>query len=212
LGYEIIIPDDALPFAQIQIGELNALIGSADWFYLVHQLVQNRFESIKPYLPARCGSILDIGGGIAVSDIPIMKHYMSIPNLYVLDGDSETAHVVKHDEPFNCIAATDAMLTANGIKLTGYWTPHAIENWTHWKNKLVGKPFDLIVSFAAWGFHFFPDSYLKFVEANTIPGSRVILDLRIGKEHWNEQLQQQFKIIALAQVSRKFNRVVYERR
>jgi hypothetical protein len=62
--------------------------------------------------------VLDIGGGVAVMDVPIMKHYDPVPKLAVLDGVWwEVGDKIKHDIPFNSPKATNELLEANGLRL-----------------------------------------------------------------------------------------------
>ncbi len=204
----VIFPPEALPYAEIQMGEINRWAGDPHWLALANELVRERYTSIKPFLPDNCSTMLDIGGGIAATDVPILRHYPTTPNLYVLDGSWwDITDPVKHNTPFNDHMATRYMLEANGQKLTGFITPLMAEKM------LPGTiaPFDLIVSFAAWGFHFSPDSYIDLVLQHSKSGTRIILDLRQGKDKWKEILQQHFKLIALAYSSRKYERLVYEK-
>jgi hypothetical protein len=207
---EIVIPPEARPYAELQVGELDNFRDKPDWERLVDDLAQSRYDSIKEFLPIECHNILDIGGGVGVMDVPIMKHYYPVPKLAVLDGVWwEVGDKIKHDIPFNSPKATNELLQANGLRLETYITPSIAGAWK--ECPVVFEPFDLIVSFAAWGFHFSPATYLDFVMQYSHPGTRIVLDLRNGKEDWQEILQQQFKLISLAHSARKFKRFVYER-
>ena len=184
------------------MGELDEWRGKPEWAALVDGLVRQRFETIRHFLPAQCRRMLDIGGGVAASDIPILDHYALAPGLWVLDGDGGSPVVESHDRPFNSMAATAAVLRANGHRLSGFMTPDVPS---------VDGEFDLFVSFASWGFHFAPNQYLDFVIAHCAPGARVILDLRRGKDEWRKSLDRQFRFVGSACRSAKFERLVYER-
>jgi hypothetical protein len=176
-----------------------------DWLSAVDIMAEIRFETIRPYLPAQCASILDIGGGVAISDVPILRHYGADCRLTVLDGEAE-AKVMRHDTPFNSMEATLELLDANGLSLHDYIKPEMIPSGCE-RYGFYG----LVVSFAAWGFHFSPDLYLDFVLRNTKPGVMVIMDLRCGKEQWKAALDRELKFVGIAHSERKFDRMVYER-
>jgi hypothetical protein len=207
----VIIPPEALPFAELQMGEIDKWKGDPLWHSKANELVQQRYHTIRNFLPAKCHNMMDIGGGVAATDVPIMKHYDVPPNLYVLDGSWwDISEPVTHRVPFNDHRATQATLKANGLSLAGFITPAEAENWNEAEANPIG-PFDLIVSFAAWGFHFSPATYMNFILKFTKPGTRVIFDLRLEKMEWKEILQQQFKLISLTHSSRKFVRAIYEK-
>ncbi len=198
----IIIPEAARPFAEVQMGELDEWRGKPEWPALVDALARQRFETIKDFLPAQCRRMLDIGGGVAVSDIPILDYYAPTPELWVLDGDEGLPIVQRHDRPFNSMVATAALLEINGHRLAGFLTPDAPS---------AEGEFDLFISFASWGFHFAPQQYLDLVTAHCASGARIILDLRRGKDEWCESLEQKFSFVGTAYSSPKFERLVYER-
>lgn len=184
------------------MGELDKWRGKPEWPASVDALVRQRFETVQHFLPAQCRRMLDIGGGVAASDIPILDHYTSVPELWVLDGDEGLPIVVRHDRPFNSMAATAALLEANGHRLGGFMTPD--------EPNAEGE-FDLFISFASWGFHFAPYRYLNFVVAHCAPAARIILDLRVGKDEWRKGLDRQLRFVDFAYRSLKFERLVYER-
>jgi hypothetical protein len=198
----IVIPEAARPFSEVQMGELDEQRAKPEWPSLVDAMVRQRFETVRPFLPAQCRRMLDIGGGVAASDIPILDHYSPAPELWVLDGDEGSPVVEKHDRPFNSMAATAALLEANGHSLGGFLTPEAPS---------AEGEFDLFISFASWGFHFAPDRYLDFVITHCAPAARIILDLRKGRDEWRGSLAREFRFVGLAYSSSKFERLVYER-
>jgi hypothetical protein len=201
----IVIPEVARPFAEVQIGALDEWRGKPEWADLVDALARHRFETVQPFLPATCRRMMDIGGGVAASDIPILDHYApAVPELWVLDGDEGLPIVERHDRPFNSMAASAALLEANGHRLSGFVTPDELSS------EEIGEV-DLFVSFASWGFHFAPYNYLDFVISHSAPGARIILDLRRGKDDWRNALDRRLKFVGLAFDSLKFDRLVYER-
>lgn len=201
----IVVPEAARPFAEVQIGELDEWRGKPDWLGLVDALALRRFETIRPFLPDTCRRVLDIGGGVAAFDVPILNHYAPTPELWVLDGDGGQPFVERHDRPFNSRAATAALLEANGHSLGGFLTPDM-------RNAADLGKCDLVVSFASWGFHFAPYRYLDLVMGHLAAGARVIFDLRIGKDEWRRVFDQRLRFVGMAYESLKFDRLVYERK
>jgi hypothetical protein len=201
----IVIPEVARPFAEVQIGALDEWRGKPEWPALVDALARQRFETVRPFLPTTCRRMMDIGGGVAAFDIPILDHYEPAPELWVLDGDEGLPIVERHDRPFNSMAATAALLEANGHRLSGFVTPDGLSS------ERLGE-FDLFLSFASWGFHFAPYNYLDFVIAHCAPNGRIILDLRKGKDEWRRVFDRRLQFVGLAYDSLKFDRLVYERK
>lgn len=150
----MILSEEACKLALVQRTCLQRTVESE-----YERLYNIDFYSIKPYLPDKCESILDIGCGIGGLDILLYRHYGRV-RLHLLDGETTKGRRYGYGEEaafYNSMKETVKTLTANGVKAEDIY---------------IGAPdrVDLIVSLRACGYHW-PVSLP--CEAN-----RVILDLR----------------------------------
>lgn len=132
--------------------------------------IKKEFEELKQFLPKRAETILDIGCGLAVMDIYLMKKY---PNakLVLLDGDGTRDDIGGfHREytPYNSRDMVEIILKDNGV--TNF-------SWLNVGHKLKLQA-DLTISLFAWGYHFPLDTY-------SVVSPNVICDVRIGHEPLN---------------------------
>lgn len=132
--------------------------------------------SIKPAIPDRCSSVLDVGSGLGGIDVLLAKHYGSL-EVCLLDGVACEPVVHRHAEPFsNREVAMDFQAKNGNQRVTYCWpTPPA-------------RTFDLIVSFAAWCFHIEPKRYVDVVKTAMHTDTVVILDVR-ARADWHEELR-----------------------
>lgn len=207
----MIVTDKAFEYLFIQRGALNAMAGNrAAWRDAYDASLKEQFENIQPHLPELCGAILDVGSGLGGIDVLLARHYAgkhAWPLLALLDGDEDEPKVTRHGETFNDMTVARDFLKANGVDnpVQGIVPAHAHEGPGCRK---FGEPFDLVVSFNSWCFHYPPAEYLQFVVGHSYPATTLILDVRKDKPEWNEQLTVfgQHRVI---HDSRKFERRVY---
>jgi hypothetical protein len=91
--------------------------------------------------------------------------------------------VLSHTKPFSNAKVASDFLTANGVKDFGFYDP---------ANPVIDRKFDLVVSFAAWGFHILPGDYLDLVKSVLAPKATVVLDVRKSRRDWVEELVRAF--------------------
>lgn len=136
------------------------------------------YNHIAPVLPNDCAALLDIGSGLGGIDVLLANHYSDSPAVRLLDGENDPPVVRQSFEPFNNMKVAEDFLWKNGVKDFGYYTPGRLAL------KEGEKKFDLVVSFAAYGFHIHPGNYLedlmKVIHKNTV----VVLDVRRSKDVW----------------------------
>jgi SAM-dependent methyltransferase len=138
------------------------------------------YALLRPYLPKRCSSVLDIGCGVGAIDILLYRRYKSKPHLYLLDK-TEIHSSLKYGfqqegEFYNSMTITENLLIQNGVKKEHI---HCLEAT---KDNCINTPgdIDLVVSTLAWGFHFPVDTYLDTVYSKLRNGGRLIIDIRRG--------------------------------
>lgn len=168
-----------------------------------HREIFDVYESIAPFLPDECESLLDIGSGLGGIDAVLNKHFGGNVVVYPLDGLADDPQVESHSKTFNNREVTRDFLTANGVSAFSYYTPQSLK-------PIV--PFDLIVSFASYCFHYGPSVYLNFVKACARPGTVLIFDVRRKNAEWFEILAREFKLVGHAAEMPKFRRMIYEAR
>jgi hypothetical protein len=195
------VPDIARPFAILQAScpedeTLDAVYGEH-----CHKI----FDTVKDFVPDPCKRIVDIGGGLAGPSLLLAKETGA--SLYVIDGDEEHGLPEKRcqDQPFNSFNATKAFQKANGMSA----------------RKLICLPLtldglpatvDMVVSFAAWGFHFRVERYLA-IAAKMNAGAKLVLDLRTDHRGTQDMvtLAPYFNQVSRLTLSEKRIRTFYER-
>lgn len=196
----MIISDAAFVYLIHQAGDLNALSGQRQiWEAAYRDKLKHQFESIQPFLPARCRSVIDVGSGLGGIDV-YLSHYFGVGcQIHLLDGDNGRMQASSHDVPHNSMGVALAFQKANGVDGVSA-LPLA---------SIVSVSADLVISFAAWCFHIPPDEHLAFVASCCHPGTVIILDVRRGKPEWEEQLERRFDFVAVIAEERKFRRMVF---
>jgi hypothetical protein len=214
---EIKVSDAAFEYLRVQKGSLDRFATNrALWERAYHDDLAATYQGIRQYLPPRCWGMLDIGSGLGGIDILLSRHYASIgkpPYVNLLDGESDPPKMHLHRETFNDMRVAQQFLKANGISLErfAYYTPDGpaamgLEN--------LPKPYDLVVSFGSWCFHYAPDTYLPVLLAGggLHTDSVVIVDVRKDKPDWLAQLQAPFELAGVIRDARKYMRMAFKKR
>lgn len=137
------------------------------------------FDSIKPALPSKCDSVLDIGSGLGGIDILVAKHYSPFPEVWLLDGIDDPPVVEQSFKTFSNFDVAHDFLIKNGLK----------------KVAPLGQPmmkFDLIHSYFAYGFHIHPGDYLDSIRIMRHKDTVLIFDVRKSKKEWLRDLVTAF--------------------
>jgi SAM-dependent methyltransferase len=199
--FQFSITDEQFSYLSIQRGGISDLRGDRKaWEAAYHDAIFETYASIVPFLPAECASLLDVGSGLGGIDVVLNRHYGGDVAVYPLDGLDDEARCIKHAKTFNSARVTREFQRANGVNEFCYYTPQTLE-------PLV--PFDLIVSFGSYCFHYSPDVYLNFIKACCKPSTILIFEVRRKNEEWFDILATDFKRIGTAAVYEKFERVAY---
>lgn len=172
------VSDREFEYLKLQRGDLDHLSHDFEqWLPAYRSALLQTLQNIKPYLPEKCNTLLDIGSGLGGIDILLNQHYREAtgkkPEVYLLDGDSDVPERVIHNQPFN-----------NRVLALGFQYRHGVNAQALIPEFLgqtkVGE-FDLVVSFAAWGFHIPVKDYLDYVMDHTNRDTAFIVDARHSK-------------------------------
>lgn len=208
MDYSLTVEDQHFEYLRLQKGRLDKLAGNrAAWHRAYEADLRQCYEQIAPHLPPACWAVLDIGSGLGGIDVLIRRHYEAAGGgcyVHLLDGESDPPAVRLHRETFNDMAVARDFQKRNGLKAErfGYFTP---------KTEWVPRPYDLVVSFGSWCFHYAPAVYLPLLRG-TQPGAVLIVDLRVGKPEWAAQLEDVYELVAVVGNREKWRRCVYRRK
>lgn len=204
----VIVEDHHFAYLRLQKGKLHDLSDNrALWHAAYEKDLRETYEEIAPFLPLDCWGLLDIGSGLGGIDLLISRHYAGQTFIHLLDGEDDPPVMRLHRETFNDMRVARDFLVKNGIRSDhfGYLTT---------RDQLVPKPYDLVVSFGSWCFHYEPNVYLPLLVGGggLHEGSIVIVDLRRDKEDWRAQFwDAKFRNVAVVRESKKFQRVVWQK-
>lgn len=198
----VIVEDRHFEYLREQKGSIRDFASNRRaWQVEFERKLRADYAGIAPHLPASCGSILDIGGGLGAIDALLVEKYGSACEVCILDGERDPPTMQLHCKTFNDIRVTEDFLKKNGVVRFSYYAPDRLEN---------PRPFDLIISLGSWCFHYAPAAYLEFVTACCRAGTTLIIDVRKGKPDWSADLDRRFKLrAALMHLSPKFVRKVF---
>lgn len=198
----MIVEDSHFAYLSIQSGAQNALVGDrVAWQQAYEASLRFDFATMAQYLPKRCRSVLDIGGGLGGIDVLLAQHF---PDLFVsiLDGENDAPEVRSHAQTFSDQTVAEDFLTKNGVKNVAFVSV----------SDAIWQSYDLVVSRRSWCFHYPPDTYAGLVRSVTRPRTPIILDVRRSKPEWSASLDRQFDFIATTHCDMKFAQQVYHAR
>lgn len=201
----MIVDDRHFAYLSLQKGSLDRLKGDrAAWQRAYETSLAEDLAGMRPFLPATCRNVLDIGSGLGGIDALLNRHYGGGLDVRLLDGVDDPPVMTLHRKSFNSMAVARDFLDRNGVSGFGFYSPAEARAAT----PVVGIEFDLIISLGSWCFHYAPSEYLEFVYRCCTPRTVLLLDVRADKPEWRAQLHTRFFEVACAKASRKFNRLV----
>lgn len=208
MDYAIAVDQAHFDYLRIQKGNLDELAHDAVAWHAAYMAdLRRQFESIEPYLPPVCSRLLDVGSGLGGIDILIRRHYeekgCQQPYVWLLDGEKDPPRMNLHRETFNDMQVAKNFQVVNGLSPArfGFWPPAAFKPVT---------PFDLVVSFGSWCFHYPPSTYLApLVQSGLHAETVVILDVRSTKASFMWELEDVFELVAVAAQKPKWQRCVF---
>lgn len=199
---EVQITPAAFPYLIAQRGVLDRFKNNVPrWIEEYQAMLRGEFNLIEPYLPKAAQAILDVGSGMGGIDILLSRHYGTRPALFLLDGIDDEPVVSLHRSTFNRVATAIGFLNANETYDCNFI--NAAEPAP------IGPIADLVISTAAWCFHFEPGLYIDYVAASCAPGATLILDVRKNQQAWLDELGERFIHIDCILRSFKFETHVF---
>ena len=147
----------------------------------VNKMIRKDYEMVQDYLPTSCDSVLDIGCGLALSDVALYNHYKDNYNkrseIYLLDkNEFDTTKISgfnKEYKGYNSMDAAKDILVSNGVeesRINLYETDSFDE--------LYDKKYDIISSFLSCGWHYDVSTYMDLFEKTLSDDGILILDIR----------------------------------
>jgi len=206
----MLVSDEAFEYLRIQKGSLDRFASQRKlWEKAYRSDLETTYNEIRPFLPAACWGLLDIGSGLGGIDVLLSRHYAQVqgrpPFVNLLDGEADAPVMRVHRETFNDMRVARNFLTANGIKPEhfDYYTPTAFN---------LPKPYDLVVSFGSWCFHYPPDVYLPLLLSGggLHADSVLIVDVRNEALEYAQQLSERMRIAGVIRQARKYTRLAYK--
>lgn len=189
----IVVPTEVYPYLVAQRGALDDMKDDPNlWCEKYFETLESDFACIEPFLPERCDTLLDVGGGMSGISILLNEHYGGNLVVALLDGIDDSPQMTRHAETFSNYQIARRFLQLNGVENTMSIHP---------SQPIAPNFFDLVISLKSWCFHYEPQRYLDFVKGCTIAGrTRIILDVRGGLKGcpmgraWELDLQDAFSM------------------
>ena len=180
----MIVKPEHFKYLHIQRGEVSDAYktGFSDWQMAYEASLDAIMASIDPALPRHVATILDVGGGMGGIGIHFSRRWPTAA-YWVLDGVDDDPTVRSHCKTFNDARVARSFHEANGV-LNSQWVPTSTTKFD--------VKFDLVVSFAAWGFHILPGDYLDLVKSALAPHATIILDVRKSRPDWLSEFAAAF--------------------
>jgi hypothetical protein len=202
---ELEIPSEARPYLQIQIGAIARIADPKKWYEAVCDFIDDQIGSLTPaLLPAsdKGGRLLSIGAGMGHIELVIQRCWSQAGQTLVVeivDGTDDKPVVKYHREPFSNAAAADIFWKANGGVIDGYYNPGTLPK--HLPQQ------DIILGLGSWGFHFSPETYLKWVLPMVHAETVLVMDVRKRKPEWKARMSRYFDQVQVLQEDEKRERI-----
>lgn len=124
--------------------------------------MEKEFEQLKPFLPEKCNSILDIGCGMSVIDIFLNNHYQGAVKFYLADKSQVDKNIHYGYKPrgsfYNSFDAAGKLLSLNGVKNYKFISAEYGGDIPN-----IGKQ-DIVISLLSLGYHYSLSFYLHRIK------------------------------------------------
>lgn len=174
----------------------------AAWKQAYERSIEAIYANVCTVLPRDCRSVLDIGSGLGGVDIFLSRHYGSDTHICLLDGDNGNPEVEWSFEPHNSMSVAFDFLYKNGVTNISGVEPGRLDT------RKDGE-FDLVVSFAAYGFHIHPGNYIEDLKKVTHKSTVIVLEVRRTKEDWLRTFVEAFGTPMVLEREKKYVRVAF---
>ena len=195
---DLVITERSYPYLVAQRGALDDMRCDVDlWAQKYLEVLTSEFESIAPYLPRTCESILDVGGGMGGIDVLLSEHYGGC-HVTILDGIDDPPLMEKHAATFSNMHVASEFLALNGVASYDFIDANSAE-------RRATRTYDLIVSFKSWCFHTPPELHLDIGPVCLREMTRLLVDIRRDKGDWELEMQHAFGMTRVVHSGVKFN-------
>lgn len=181
---DYIIPGSTYEYLRVQAGYIPETRTRKQWETLYWAMQRMRFATFVHKLPPKRKNrpmrILDIGGGMCGIGFMFREHYGLDTKIHVIDGWSDLPKVVKHAQTFSSFGPMCEFYRANRQERPALATPYNFF-WSY------SRPYDVVVSFAAWCFHIPPNEYLGGDKPAVV--GPIIVDMRVNKLKWVNDME-----------------------
>lgn len=171
------------------------------WKWAYEKSLEAIFESFKGCIPNPVSSVLDIGSGLGGIDVLLNNFLAQNLRVYLLDGDNKNPEVEWSYQPHNCMTTAFDFLHANGVKNVTGIEPAQFGQ--------CQEKFDLVVSFAAYGFHIHPGNYLEDLKKVIHDKTVLIFDVRKSKPEWLRLFIEAFGVPKTLERAEKYVRLAF---
>lgn len=175
-----VVEDHHYEYLSIQHGSIAQEENLADrqkWLTAYNKSIGSLFVNIRPALPEKCANILDVGSGLGGIDVLLSRYYGGA-HVDLLDSLDAPPHVFNHNIPFSKAEVALDFHKKNGSTNVECWFPAPP----------ITTRYDLVVSFASYGFHVYPLEYTHMLSLRIKPETVIIFDVRKNRRDWLEQL------------------------
>lgn len=198
---KIELTNAAFEYLYIQRGDISHIEDRYDWHIAYEAALYAQFASIEAYLPkVPFCSALDIGGGMGGINILLNEHYNGDFTTTIVDGINDPCVMHRHAQTFNNARIAADFLSLNGVPGISVQSPE-------WDFNTSNK-FDLVISFASFGFHYPPSVYLDRIARIITPQTVLIFDVRRDRD-WERNFLEAFGPARIVAEGRKFQRMVF---
>lgn len=206
----MIVDDAHFAYLKLQKGALDTFAHDRQqWQNEYEQDLRRTFDDISPALPDTCWGFLDVGSGLGGIDALIYHRYERQsgrgPYVNLIDGVDDLPVMTLHRQTFNHMGVAKDFLTKNGVPRDRIHT-HAPDS------DAIAKPYDLVVSFGSWCFHYEPNTYLQRLAPALHRDSVLIIDVRRAKPEWDEQLHSILEPLVILRERPKWRRTAFKLR
>lgn len=183
----MIITREHFEYLVTQRGEVSDERGNfSKWKIAYEKSLNDILDTIVPVLPARFDSVLDIGSGLGGIDVLLSLHCDGDRDVTLVDGEADKPDVRWSFQTHSSRVIAEDFQRRNGVSKLTYLNPNQFRAGEQFRKQ------DLIVSFAAYGFHIHPGDYMAEVRKACHKDTVLIFEVRRTKPEWLRLFVEQF--------------------
>lgn len=172
-------------------------------------VISHDFELIKPYMPAVCKKIIDIGCGIGGIDVLISEHYKNDIQIDLFDFPEQNEQYNEKIQygfndkylGYNSFDQTEKFLKANGI------TKYNLIDASYGSLPFYTDEYDIVISLLSCGYHYPVKTYIEGIVDIISTKGILILDIREGTDGIKE-VEKYFKSVTIIATENKADKII----